>query len=332
MAKVRGVFEQVAGSGIWWVQYFASGKRHREKAGRKSDAIKLYQRRKAEGHAGIKLPAKVRGTLLLELVDDALMFVSDHKSLTSYKSKAWIIKQDLGLRLAESITPLDLDIWLKSHDGWAPATANRYRSFFSLCYREGLNNGKVSVNPAKLVRPRREPQGRLRFLSRAEYVELQAIISGRYPQHLAEFVVSVHTGMRMGEQYRVTWKAVNEARRTIELKDTKNGSPRTVHLNQIALTAIESVRPKQPTGADRVFPLHAARGNGSWFDPCVKAAGIDDYTWHGNRHTFCSWLAMAGASIREIQEAAGHKTIEMAARYSHLSPEHTGAVVDRLVR
>lgn len=39
---------------------------------------------------------------------------------------------------------------------------------------------------------------------------------------------------------------------------------------------------------------------------------------HCNRHTFCSWLAMAGASIKEIQEAAGHKTITMSARYSHL--------------
>jgi site-specific recombinase XerD len=28
---------------------------------------------------------------------------------------------------------------------------------------------------------------------------------------------------------------------------------------------------------------------------------------------------MAGASIKEIQEAAGHKTITMSARYSHLS-------------
>jgi hypothetical protein len=30
------------------------------------------------------------------------------------------------------------------------------------------------------------------------------------------------------------------------------------------------------------------------------------------------WLAMAGASIKEIQELAGHKTITMSARYSHL--------------
>jgi predicted SnoaL-like aldol condensation-catalyzing enzyme len=46
--------------------------------------------------------------------------------------------------------------------------------------------------------------------------------------------------------------------------------------------------------------------------------------------TFCSWLAMAGASIKEIQELAGHKTITMSARYSHLSPEHRLSVIDRI--
>ena len=50
---------------------------------------------------------------------------------------------------------------------------------------------------------------------------------------------------------------------------------------------------------------------------------INDYTWHNNRHTFCSWLAMAGASIKEIQEAAGHKTIQMAARVFPPLPQNT---------
>ena len=68
----------------------------------------------------------------------------------------------------------------------------------------------------------------------------------------------------------------------------------------------------------------------SWFVPCLAEAEIAGYVWHSNRHTFCSWLAMAGASIKEIQEAAGHKTITMSARYSHLSPAHKLSVVERI--
>jgi len=68
----------------------------------------------------------------------------------------------------------------------------------------------------------------------------------------------------------------------------------------------------------------------SWFHPSLKEAVISDYVWHCNRRTFCSWLAMNGASIKEIQVIAGHKTIGMAAKYSHLSPAHNQGVVDRI--
>jgi site-specific recombinase XerD len=42
------------------------------------------------------------------------------------------------------------------------------------------------------------------------------------------------------------------------------------------------------------------------------------------------WSAMAGASIKEIQELAGHKTTTMSARYSHLSPGHRLSVINRI--
>ena len=44
----RGVFERPPGSGVWWVNYYVRGQQHREKVGRKSDAIALYQKRKAD--------------------------------------------------------------------------------------------------------------------------------------------------------------------------------------------------------------------------------------------------------------------------------------------
>ena len=68
----------------------------------------------------------------------------------------------------------------------------------------------------------------------------------------------------------------------------------------------------------------------SWLVPCLVEAKITGYVWHCNRHTFRSWLAMAGATIKEIQELAGHKTITMSARYAHLSPDHKLAVLDRI--
>ncbi len=62
-----------------------------------------------------------------------------------------------------------------------------------------------------------------------------------------------------------------------------------------------------------------------------KKARIENYVWYSNSHTFCSWLAAAGASPREIMEASGRKTITTAARYSHQSPEHTMSLVERVM-
>src|ERR1035438_7811415 len=46
--KVRGVFEHPTGSGVWWINYYAQGQRHREKDGRNGEAVALYQKRKAD--------------------------------------------------------------------------------------------------------------------------------------------------------------------------------------------------------------------------------------------------------------------------------------------
>jgi hypothetical protein len=108
---VRGVYEHPAGSGIWWVHYYAAGKRHREKVGRKSDAIKLYQSRKADVVAERKLPElrNSKVVTLSELIDDVLEFVAHHKDNRSYKSKGEIVREALGSKPAADLTPQELE-------------------------------------------------------------------------------------------------------------------------------------------------------------------------------------------------------------------------------
>jgi hypothetical protein len=42
--------------------------------------------------------------------------------------------------------------------------------------------------------------------------------------------------------------------------------------------------------------------------------------YHILRHTFCSHLAMQGATAKAIQELAGHQDLATTQRYKHLSP------------
>ena len=68
------------------------------------------------------------------------------------------------------------------------------------------------------------------------------------------------------------------------------------------------------------------------FEGAVERAGIVDFRFHDLRHTFASYLAMNGASLPEIAEVLGHKTLAMVKRYAHLCEAHTRSVVERMNR
>jgi len=196
-----------------------------------------------------------------------------------------------------------------------------------------MENGKVSSNPARLVRLRKENNAQLRFLARDEYQKLSEIIRRDNPAQHPAFAVSVYTGMRWSEQFSLTWGEVDLKRCVIRLSETKNSSPRNVPLNSIALAALKEQQTMvSHNPGDPVFPLPGPSSDWRWwFQPALDEARITDYTWHSNRHTFCSWLAMAGCSMKDIQTLAGHKTITMAARYAHLSPDAAAAASQSIV-
>ena len=87
-------------------------------------------------------------------------------------------------------------------------------------------------------------------------------------------------------------------RKIIHLTKTKNGSARNVPLHAVALEALKQQREAvaHEAGAP-VFPRPGPRSDCRWwFEPALREAKISEYTWHNNRHTFCSWLAMIGVS------------------------------------
>jgi hypothetical protein len=55
-----------------------------------------------------------------------------------------------------------------------------------------------------------------------------------------------------------------------------------------------------------------------------------NFTLHTMRHTFGSWLAIEGVSLRAIQKLMGHKSITTTERYAHVSGEILSTAVQRL--
>jgi len=335
----RGVFEKVPGSGVWWVRHAdAMGRIRREKAGTKSAALTLYRKRKTESLQRKKLPESLRSPMVsfAELATDALAYSKAHKR--SYHDDVIRMARLLTRfreRAADSITAQELEQHLAQNteeSGWAPATVNRYRALISLVFRLGIESGKVKENPARLVKHRQENNSRVRWLSAEEEVRLRAVISEMCPEHMPELDLALNTGLRLGELFGLVWENVNLARRVLTVPRAKNGEMRHVPLNGPALAALANLQ-NCGNGTGPVIrnaeggPLTSPR---YWFEPAIRDAKIRRFSWHCLRHTFASRLVMAGVDLRTVQELMGHKSIQMTVRYSHLTPRHTLAAVERL--
>jgi site-specific recombinase XerD len=329
--RVTGVWEKVPGSGVWWIRYRVDGQLKREKVGRKSDAIALYQQRKSEVRAGKKLPENLRsaGVKFKELADAILTYsATHHRDTRSVKTRLAKITLDFGDREADKVKPEEIDAWLTASCK-TPATANRYRALFSLVYREALRNRKVTGNPARLVRHRHEDNAIIRWLRDDEEKRLRAVISEGYPHHLPELEIALGTGMRLSEQYCLVWDSVDLKRREIRLKKTKNYDARTIPMNADVFSAFEQLRKSPEDPNARVFSINNPR---KWFANALRKAKIRDFRWHDCRHHFCSMLAMKGVNLKVIQTLAGHKTIAITARYAHLDDASLRVAVDLLSR
>jgi integrase len=66
----------------------------------------------------------------------------------------------------------------------------------------------------------------------------------------------------------------------------------------------------------------------SWAD-AKKKADVD-IRFHDLRHDAASNLAMAGASLREIGEVLGHRSMQMVKRYSHFVDDHIAELGKRI--
>jgi site-specific recombinase XerD len=62
----------------------------------------------------------------------------------------------------------------------------------------------------------------------------------------------------------------------------------------------------------------------------ARRVGLRNNGPHILRHTFCSHLAMRGASAKAIQEAAGHQDLATTQRYMHVSPGAVEAAIGLL--
>lgn len=212
------------------------------------------------------------------------------------------------------------------------ATINRYLAALSVVLATCAKSWEwLEISPMRRVEKRKEPRGRVRFLSDDERDRLLAACQD-HPDLYAAVMLALTTGARRMEIMSLSWGQVDLNRRVILLEDTKNGERRPLPIVGPALDILRERAKVRRLDTDLLFPgrinpKQPVDLRTPW-ETALKRAGIDNFHWHDLRHTTASYLAMNGAGLQEIAAVLGHKTLAMVKRYAHLSHEHVAGVME----
>jgi integrase len=160
---------------------------------------------------------------------------------------------------------------------------------------------------------------------------LRRIRRGRYrSRDRVIILLSTKAGMRAGEIAKLTWPMVLDSRgrvsHLIELEDraAKMRGGRSIPLHPTLRKALAELK---PGAADLAGPVvYSERGGQmqaksivNWFTALFKELGYAGCSSHSGRRTFITRAARlthrSGGSLRDVQQLAGHRSIEMTQRY-----------------
>jgi integrase len=281
--------------------------------------------------------------LAARFINDVLPNKSPHAASAQKAQMLWW-KEQLGNYLLADVTPAlitecrDKLLTGTTKRGYrrSPSTVVRYMAALSHAFTIAVNEWEwMEDSPMRKVKKPKEPRGRVRFLSDEERERLLAACQkSDNPYLYPVFVLAISTGMRQGEIMGLKWEDVDLNQGRVTLHDTKNVERRVVPAVDKALELLKEHAKVRRINTPLLFP--------SKVDPqkpmdlrapwkaALAAAKIEDFRFHDTRHSAASYFAMNGASLAEIAEILGHKTLQMVKRYAHLSEAHTAGVVERM--
>jgi integrase len=339
---MRGVYEKVKGSNDWYICYAdADRKRHRQHVGRRSAAIEAYVNKKRDVREGKFIAPTVREEALTfqQLFDSRQADLKRSLSRKTFRHHEYDFHcarlEGLKRMPALKIGPRDIEAALTGlhEDDRSSATIRNYRSLISSVFNYGIKNGYLMANPVLKTLQPPPAKERVRFLSKEDEEAIRKAVRELSPEREPELDLLLHTGMRSGEAYWLTWDRVDLERGVIGVPVKGKTGWRDIPINSTCKKALETLH-SQSRGSEFVIPRSGEDQNwalGKWFAAAVKKSGVLHATPHTLRHTFASRLVMAGVNLPRVQQFLGHGSISMTMKYAHLSPERGHEDIERLV-
>lgn len=313
----------------WYFKFTVKGKTIYRSTGtsNKEDAQEIADKTKAEVYDVIKFGSRTR-----YLWQDAVIRwinESEKKSIETDKYHLkWlrtflddIFLDEIDTDLIEKIIQEKLKVAGKSR---VNRTTELVRSILNRAHKKW---GWIDSVPH--IRRFKEDNRRLRWLTREEASRLL----NELPEHTkAMAIFTLATGLRESNVTGLEWSQIDMQNKIawIYADQSKSGKVIRVPLNQDAVDVLINQLGKHYT---RVFTFRGspvAKVGTKWWRKALERAGIENFTWHGLRHTWASWHVQSGTPLNVLQELGGWSSYEMVLRYAHLAPDHLSEYANNL--
>jgi integrase len=161
-------------------------------------------------------------------------------------------------------------------------------------------------------------------------------------EYIAFILLGGEAGLRLGEILALEWGDIDFKNRVVtvsksdwrgEITVPKGGKVCQLPMTTRLSDALQDVRHLHGTRVlfhENGDPM-TFRGLQVWMKRIHAKAGLPGTgNVHRLRHTFCSRLAIKGASPKAVQELARHQSLTTTMRYMHLSPSARQQAIELL--
>jgi integrase len=216
----------------------------------------------------------------------------------------------------------------------SPASVNHELTLLSKIFNLAIDYKVTDTNPCTKVKKYKLDNKRYRYLLPEEEPRLMAALSGPRAHMKPLVVVALGTGMRQGEQLRLTWDRVDFSRRLLILTKTKSGKDREIPMNPEVVKTLFALQFRSK-GQEYVFVNEKTKTRikevKKAFGTALKIAGIKGLVWHDLRATFGTRLGEAGYDAFTIAALMGHSQIQTTARYVRATERNKRAAVEAVM-
>ena len=313
----------------YWIEYYVSGKRRRERIGRSKlgaeNRLREVQTAKAEGrYLNMNKNTDINLVALQDWYLD-LPEVKQKRTFKDIKISINIVVQYIGKKLSVShLAPKHIEAFrkhrLKENTSWGrpakPATVNRNVANFRAMLNRAVDYGKLETNPTGRIKQLEENNIRERVLSQHEFNRL---LNNCHGEIKGLVLIAYYLPMRQEEILNLAWEEIDFKYRFIRLGGhrTKNKTVRSIPINQKIIDYLQSL--PRPLQGGFVFSKRCF--NRKAYNKAVKASNLVDFTFHDLRHCAINNLRLAGNDHFVIKRASGHKTDSAFQRYNLVTEE-----------